>query len=86
MPRGIRLQTSHTGFHRGIFYCVKRDENSDRWQYSFSVSEQDWGGIINARLELLAARRVRTLIDKALNPGGEAASGPEWPRPDLKRK
>ena len=59
MPSRVKLPPSHSGFHRGIFYCVKREENSDRWHYSFSVSEQGRVGTINTSLGLLAARRVR---------------------------
>ncbi|MCK1268760.1 MULTISPECIES: hypothetical protein [unclassified Bradyrhizobium] len=66
MSQRIKLPTSHTGFHRKVFYRVEQDEGLGRWRYCFSICGQERIGTIEARLGLLAARRVRGLIDKAL--------------------
>jgi len=66
MPRRTKLPTVQTGFHREIFYRVEQTEGLDRWRYCFSICGRERIGTVEARLGLLAARRVRALIDKAL--------------------
>ena len=66
MPRRTKLPTEHSGFHRGIFYSVTKDPLSDRWRYSFSIGNDTMTGTVKVTLGLLAVRRVRMLIDRAL--------------------
>ena len=73
MASRTKLPTEHEGFHRGVFYAVRKDEASGLWHYLFSIGDTAKAGKIEARLGLLAVRRVRSLIDRALGAAPEAA-------------
>lgn len=62
------LSTSFSGFHRGASYTLER-ESIDRWNYSFSFANKVKSGTVQTRLGLLAVRRVRMIIDRALKNG-----------------
>lgn len=49
-----------------FFIALNKAESFDLWRYCFSIGGQERIGTIEARLGLLAARRVRGLIDRAL--------------------
>lgn len=62
--------------HRGIEYTLTNIE-PDLWSWSFDVNGKTKRGTTRARLDLLAQRRVCTIIDRELK--SVERDGPEEP-------
>ncbi|MBR1175021.1 hypothetical protein JQ617_13715 [Bradyrhizobium sp. KB893862 SZCCT0404] len=56
----------HSGIHRSIHFLIIETGQSGIWEYRFRVGARDVSGKVQAILALLAARRVKMRIDKAL--------------------
>jgi hypothetical protein len=52
--------------HKGVEYTLKRSEPPGFWQWQFQIGELVRSGKIEARLALLAMRRVELRIDREL--------------------
>ncbi|MBR0870384.1 hypothetical protein JQ633_08450 [Bradyrhizobium tropiciagri] len=66
--------------HRDIEYTLSNIE-PDLWSWSFEINGKTKSGVTRARLDLLAQRRVCTLIDRELKsaertPPREPGQGP----------
>ena len=55
-----------SGIHRSIHFLVTETGESGIWEYRFRVGTRDFSGKVQAILGLLAARRVKMKIDRAL--------------------
>ena len=52
--------------HKGIEYSLTRSETPDIWKWQFRVGDLVKSGKTEARLPLLAIRRVQLKIDREL--------------------
>lgn len=52
--------------YRDIEYSLMRSTMPDRWTWQFRIGERIRRGTTEAKLELLAARRVQQRIDREL--------------------
>lgn len=55
-----------SGVHRSIHFLIIEAEAAGTWRYSFFIGDRNFSGTVQAVLGLLAARRVRMKIDRAL--------------------
>jgi hypothetical protein len=52
--------------HRGVEYSLTRSESPGFWRWQFRIGDLVRSGKIEARLALLAMRRVESRIDREL--------------------
>jgi len=52
--------------HKGVTFSVVKTADPNVWRWDFQVGGRSWSGKTEARLELLAVRRVKIRIDRAL--------------------
>lgn len=52
--------------HRGVEYTLTRSEPPEFWWWQFRIGDLVWSGKTEARLALLAMRRVESRIDREL--------------------
>ena len=52
--------------HKGVEYTLTRLENPEFWKWQFRIGDLVRSGKIEARLSLLAMRRVELKIDREL--------------------
>ncbi|MBI5318806.1 hypothetical protein [Bradyrhizobium sp.] len=62
--------------HKGIEFTVVAAEAPGIWRWQFTINGETRGGRTEARLELLAIRRVRLRIDRALKQARRHADDP----------
>ncbi|WP_439394500.1 hypothetical protein ACRQ5Q_35195 [Bradyrhizobium sp. PMVTL-01] len=77
----------HAGIHRSVHFEITEAANSGLWDYCFAIGNRNLSGRVQAILGLLAARRVKMKIDRALkhhasreeraSPAPETQSHPE---------
>jgi hypothetical protein len=56
--------------HKGVEYTITRTELPGIWKWQFRIGELVRSGKTEARLRLLAMRRVQLRIDRELKQGG----------------
>jgi hypothetical protein len=56
--------------HKGIEYTLTRSETPGIWKWQFRIGDLVRSGTTEARLLLLAMRRVQLKIDRELRHGG----------------
>jgi hypothetical protein len=56
--------------HKGVEYSLTRSETPGIWKWQFRIGDLSRSGRTEARLLLLAMRRVQLKIDRALKHGG----------------
>ncbi len=56
--------------HKGIEYTLTRSENPGIWKWQFRIGDLVKSGRTEARLPLLAMRRVQLKIDRELKHAG----------------
>ena len=70
--------------HKGIEYTLTRSETPGIWNWQFRIGDLVRSGRTEARLLLLAMRRVQLKIDRELrHTGREATSQFGAPRPPI---
>lgn len=62
----MRVLSGDCMFHRGVKFTVVATEAPELWLWQFTIDGKTWTGRTEARLELLAIRRVRLRIDREL--------------------
>ena len=62
--------------HKGIEYTLTRSETPGIWNWQFRIGDLVRSGRTEARLLLLAMRRVQLKIDRELRHTGREASPP----------
>ena len=62
--------------HKGIEYTLTRSETPGIWKWQFRIGDLVRSGRTEARLLLLAMRRVQLKIDRELRLTGREASSP----------
>ena len=58
--------------HRGVEYTLTKSESPGVWNWQFRIGELVRSGKTEARLNLLAIRRVQLKIDRELKHAGQA--------------
>ena len=58
--------TQLSGIHRSIPFEITEIEDAATWQYLFSIGKRNFSGKVQAVLGLLAVRRVKIKINRAL--------------------
>jgi len=56
----------HAGIHRSVHFEITETANPGLWDYCFAIGNRNFSGTVQAILWLLAARRVKMKIDRAL--------------------
>ena len=56
--------------HKGVEYTLTRSETPGIWKWQFRIGDLVRSGTTEARLLLLAMRRVQLKIDRELRHGG----------------
>jgi hypothetical protein len=56
--------------HKGVEYTLTRSETPGVWKWEFRIGDLVWSGRTEARLLLLAMRRVQLKIDRELKQSG----------------
>jgi hypothetical protein len=60
------MQNDQSRTHRGVAYSVVRSQQANVWCWQFRIGDQLKSGKTEARLPLLAVRRVQMCIDREL--------------------
>jgi hypothetical protein len=56
--------------HKGVEYTLTRSETQEIWKWQFRIGDRVKSGRTEARLPLLAMRRVQSKIDRELKHAG----------------
>lgn len=65
--------------HKGVEYTLTRSETPDIWKWQFRIGGLLRSGRTEARLLLLAMRRVQLKIDRELKHTGHRLASPKPP-------
>lgn len=60
---------ARAGMHRGIHYSLRPNAAPGYWQYAYAIGGRVRSGRVQARLRLLAVRRVQMRIDRDMRSG-----------------
>jgi hypothetical protein len=69
MARHAKEPDRQAGIHRGIHYALEPNAEPGVWRYSYALHDKVRTGRVQARLPLLAVRRVRMRIDRDMRSG-----------------
>ncbi|WP_441236316.1 hypothetical protein [Bradyrhizobium sp. 930_D9_N1_4] len=64
MPRRSKQPDHPSGIHRGIHYALEPNAAPGFWRYAYAIRDRVRSGRVQAKLPLLAVRRVRMRIDR----------------------